>query len=485
MKIVPAVLRGLVAAAAGTVASGAVGPKPPRPPNVIVILADDLGARDLGVDGSTFHETPHLDRLAARGVRFTAAYAAAGVCSPTRASLLTGRHPARLGITDWLPGRGTRPGDRLVGPALAPHLGAGDRTFAESFRAAGYRTAAIGKWHVGDTPEHFPEAHGFDLNVAGSGKGSPPSYFSPHRLPNLPDGPPGEHLDDRLTREAIAFVRASAEQGKPFLLYLAHYSPHNPLQARPEAVEKYRAKLAAHPPAGPEFSTDGPDGRVRIRQGHPTYAAMVEHLDNSVGTLVGALEELGLAGDTLVIFTSDNGGVATSEGWPTANAPLRAGKGWPYEGGVRVPFIAAWPGRIPAGHVTDAVVTSTDVFPTLLELAGLPAEPAAHVDGRSFASALTDPARSLPERAVFWHYPHYSNQRGRPHGAVRRGAWKLVEWFEDGRTELFDLASDPGETQDLAARAPERAAALLAELRAWREEVGARPARPNPATPSP
>lgn len=485
MNILPGLSRWLLAGAwcIGAVHALANPPTPaaPRPPNVVFILADDLGQRDLGVYGSTFHETPHLDRLAARGVRFTSAYAAANVCSPTRASLLTGRYPARLGITDWLPGRTAQPNERLLRPDLALHLGSDDRTFAEIFRAAGYRTAFVGKWHLGDTPDHFPESHGFDLNIGGSGKGHPPSYFSPHRLPNFPDGPFGEHLDERLTREAIAFMRSATATAQPFLLYLSHYAVHTPLQAKPEVIAKYAAKLAALPPAGPDFATGAPDGRVRIRQNHPTYAAMVESLDQSVGAIVAALEELGISENTVVVFTSDNGGLSTAEGSPTSNLPLRAGKGWAYEGGVREPLLIAWPGRIPAGAVTDAVVTSPDFFPTLLELTGQPPQPAAHLDGKSFAPVLFDPATAPPARAIYWHYPHYSNQRGRPHSAIRHAHWKLIEWLEDGRVELFDLAADLGETRDLAAAQPERTARLLADLHAWRQQVGARLPTPNPA----
>jgi len=453
-------------------------PSTAQPPNVVFILADDLGQRDLGVYGSSFYETPHLDALARRGVRFTQAYAAANVCSPTRASLLTGRYPARLGITDWLPGRTPQPTDRLLSPELAPHLGSDTMTFADAFRAAGYRTAFIGKWHLGDGPENAPDRHGFELNRGGSGKGSTPSYFSPYRLPNLADGPPGEYLDERLTRETVSFIRAAHAEGRPFLVELSHYAVHIPLQAKPELIAKYTAKLKSLP-AGADFAEGPPDGRVRVRQTNPIYAAMVESLDTSVGAVLAELAALGIADNTIVVFTSDNGGLATSEGWPTSNLPLRGGKGWAYEGGVREPLFVAWPGHLPAGAVTDAIVTSPDLFPTLLELAGLPPQPAAHVDGVSFAATLAQPDRKQPDRAIFWHYPHYSNQRGRPHGAVRRGDWKLIEWFEDGRTELFNLAADPGEAHDLATAEPDRTASLLAELRAWRQQVGARLPRPN------
>lgn len=463
------------------VEAAADGPSPSLVrPNVVFILADDLGQRDVGAYGSTFYETPNIDRLASQGVRFTQAYAASNVCSPTRASLLTGRYPARLGITDWLPGRAPRPDDPLLSPALAGHLTSTDTTFANAFRAAGYRTAFVGKWHLGDSPDHFPDRHGFDLNIGGSGKGSTPSYFSPYGLPNLSDGPRGEYLVERLTHEAVAFIRESHAAGRPFLLQLSHYAVHIPKQARPQLIAKYTAKLKAHPTEGPDFSDGPPDGRVRIRQSDPIYAAMVESLDASVGAILAELDALGIAENTIVVFTSDNGGLSTSEGWPTSNLPLRGGKGWAYEGGVREPLIVSWPGHLPADALTDAVVTSPDFFPTLLALAGLPLQPTAHVDGRSFADILVSPTTPPPERAIFWHYPHYSNQRGRPHSAMRKGNWKLIEWLETGRLELYDLIADPGETQDLAQRKPDQAAALCAELHAWRTQVGARMPTANP-----
>lgn len=451
----------------------------PRP-NIVFILADDLGWSDLTAYGSTFHETPNLDRLAAQGVRFTQAYAACSVCSPTRASLLTGRYPARLGITDWLPGRPAQPNERLRAPALPDRLPADIPTFAEAFHAAGYRTAFIGKWHLGGQPEDLPDRHGFDVNIGGSGRGSPPAYFSPYRLPNLPDGPPGEHLDDRLTREATDFIARAVHESQPFLVYLSHYAVHNPPQGKPDLVQKFAAKLAATPPAGPAFDEAGPDGKVRVRQGNPTYAAMVANLDASIGTLLAELDRLGVRENTVVIFTSDNGGVSTSEGHPTANTPLRTGKGWPYEGGVREPLIASWPGRIAAGSRSDTVVTSPDLFPTLLELAGLPAVPGGPLDGVSFAPVLLGHAATGADRPIFWHYPHYSNQRGRPNSAVRAGRWKLIEWLEDGRTELFDLSGDLAEVNDVSRTHPEITAGLLAQLRAWRQEVGARLPTPNP-----
>jgi len=449
-------------------------------PNIVFILADDLGWNDLTAYGSSFYETPHLDRLAAQGVRFTQAYAASNVCSPTRASILTGRYPARVGITDWIVGRPDRPDQKLARAPFLNELPLEEVTLAEVFRAAGYRTGFIGKWHLGDTAKYFPEQQGFDLNIAGCGKGSPPSYFSPYGIPTLTDGPAGEHLDDRLTNEAIKFVSETAAKGQPFLLYLSHYAVHNPLQGKPGLIAKYQAKLAAQALPAPVIAPHPQDGNTRVVQSHPTYAAMVESLDTSVGRLVAKLDELGLRENTIIVFTSDNGGLSTAEGSPTSNLPLRTGKGWAYEGGVREPLVVSWPGHVPAGRSSGAVVTSPDFFPTLLDLAGLPAEPRLHVDGVSFAPGLRDPASQPADRAIYWHYPHYSNQRGKPHGAVRAGRWKLIEWFEDGRTELFDLEQDPGEANDLSRPQSALVQELLQQLRAWRGQVGARMPTPNP-----
>jgi arylsulfatase A-like enzyme len=463
----------------------AVGPLRAQPqpaaarPNIVFILVDDLGWSDLGVYGSSFYETPNIDRLAAGGLRFTQAYAACNVCSPSRASILTGRYPARVGITDWIEGRPDQPDQKLNRPPFLFHLPLEEVTFAEALHAEGYRTGFIGKWHLGDEPAYFPEHQGFDVNIAGCGLGHPPSYFSPYRIPNLPDGPPGEQLDERLTGEALKFIGDSQARQQPFLLYFCEYAVHGPLQARPEVVAKYEAKRAARTDQGPDFG-NGIDGRVRLRQSHPTYAAMIESLDQSVGRVLKRLDELDLTKNTIVIFTSDNGGVATAEGWPTSNQPLRTGKGWAYEGGVREPLIASWPGHIAPGRTTDWIVTSPDFFPTLLDIAGLPARPELHVDGASFAPILTRTSAAAPERAIYWHYPHYSNQRGKPNGAVREGRWKLVEWYEDSRTELFDLSVDAAETKDLSHDHPEIVRQLVTKLDAWRKSVGARMPTPNP-----
>lgn len=443
--------------------------------NIVFVLADDLGWKDLGCYGSTFYETPNLDRLAATGMRFTEAYAACHVCSPTRASILTGKYPARLRLTDWLPGRPDRPDQKLKRPLLTQHLPLEEFTIAEALQEGGYRTAFMGKWHLGGT-NYFPEHQGFDINIGGCEKGTPPSYFSPYRLPNLPDGPPGEYLTDRLTDEALHFIEKSRD--KPFFLYLSHYAVHNPQRAKTNLIDKFKAKAAQlPPPAGPEFLPRN-NRRVRQIQNQPVYAAMIQSLDESVGRIMDKLEELGLEKNTVIIFTSDNGGLSTSEGTPTSNLPLRMGKGWHYEGGVREPLLIRWPGVTPPGSLCRQPAISTDFYPTLLEVAGLPMRPQQYRDGVSLLPLLKGGVRS--ERPLFWHYPHYSNQGGAPGGAVRLGSYKLVEWFEDMRVELYNLDQDLGELHDLASAQPEKTAALRRQLHQWRHSVNAAMPTPNP-----
>lgn len=438
-------------------------------PNVVFILADDLGWADLAVTGSHFYETPNLDRLAAAGMRFTASYAAAPVCSPTRAALLTGRYPARLGLTNFIPG--ARRG-KLLPASYLHHLPLEQVTLAECFRQAGYATFAIGKWHLGD--EGFgPLEQGFDVNIGGSAKGAT-SFFPPYRLANLSDKP-GCYLTDRLTEEAISWIERAGN--KPFFLWLAHYDVHIPLQARADLIRRFEEK-AATLPADERFRAEG-SVRDRRIQDHAVYAAKVASLDESVGRVLATLDRLELSRRTIVVFTSDNGGLSTAEGSPTSNAPLRAGKGWLYEGGIRVPLLLRGP-SVPPGQLCDVPVTSTDLFPTLLELAGLPARPELALDGTSLVSLWASKSK-WARTELFWHYPHYSNQGGGPASAIRSGDWKLIEFFETNRHELYDLRSDAGEQTDLAARHPERARELAARLGQWRASVGARMPRAESA----
>ncbi|HOF40487.1 MAG TPA: sulfatase [Candidatus Hydrogenedentes bacterium] len=451
----------------------------PRRPNVVFILVDDLGWYDLSCYGSTFHETPRLDRFAASGMRFTDAYASCPVCSPTRAAIMTGKHPARLNITDWIPG--DDPKDRkLLGPQDRHELPLEEVTLAEVLRAAGYRTFFAGKWHLGGAG-FYPEDQGFEINLGGCEKGQPPGgYYSPYKNPKLSDGPEGEYLTDRLTDESIRFLESAKDD--PFLLYLSFYTVHTPIQACTRHLAHFTEKAAALPePEGPVF-LEVPGGTTRMRQDRPDYASMVRAMDENVGRLLDALDTLGLADNTIVIFTSDNGGLTTDGGYdaPTSSGPLRAGKGFCYEGGIRVPQIIRVPGRTAAGSVCDVPVASADFYPTLLELSGIALPDDEPRDGMSFASLLG--GGPSPEReALFWHYPHYHGACWRPGAAVRAGDWKLVEFYEDERAELYNLRDDLGEQHDLSAAMPEKTRELREKLHAWQRRVGAQMPVPNPA----
>ena len=446
-------------------------------PNFVFFLVDDLGYMDIGANNpDTFYETPHIDRLAREGVRFTNGYAANPVCSPTRYSIMTGKYPSRVDATNWFSGR--RSG-RFSPAPLRSSMPLAETTVAEALAQAGYRTAFFGKWHLGPSAEYWPENQGFHLNFGGHNRGSPPGgYFSPYRNPRLEDGPEGEYLTSRLVEDAVATLRESRDQ--PFFLFISFYTVHTPLQAPRELVAKYRNKASlSQGSEAAEFGseeqvwpTDRPR-RVRIRQRHPTYAAMMEMLDRGVGRVLQALRDLELDGNTVVMFTSDNGGLSTSEGSPTSNLPLRGGKGWLYEGGIREPFIVKWPGKALANGVCDVPVISTDFYPTMLEIADLPPKPEQHRDGVSLVPLLTGEG-PIEREDLFWHYPHYSNQGGFPGGAVRSGDYKLVERFEDGGLHLYHLQMDIGERHDLAAERPEIVRSMQKKLHAWYREVDAK-----------
>ncbi len=459
---------------------------PGTPPNFVFILVDDLGWTDLSCYGSSFYETPHIDRLALTGVRFTSAYAACPVCSPTRASILTGKFPARLHTTDYFgapqPESVQRHWTRnkpLLPARYVDHLPLEEVTLAEALNAAGYATFFAGKWHLGGEG-YYPEDQGFDINRGGWESGGPyggNKYFSPYGNPRLQDGPEGEHLPDRLATEACLFMEQV--QDRPFLAYLSFYSVHTPLMARKDLEEKYRAKAEAREDSGPKWGVEG-DRKVRLVQDHAVYAGMVEAVDQAVGKVLQKLEELELDQNTVVFFMSDNGGLSTSEGHPTSNLPLRAGKGWLYEGGIREPMIIRWPHAATAGLIRDEVVISTDFYPTMLEMAGIPPLPGQHGDGISLAPLLMA-GQSLPQRALYWHYPHYGNQGGSPGSAVRQGDFKLIQFYEDGRVELYNIKDDIGETRDLSQQLPEKARAMQSLLNGWLGEVGAGMPSPNPA----
>ncbi len=435
----------------------------PAPPNVVLIVADDLGWRDLGVQGSTYHETPNLDALAGRGMRFTNAYAACPVCSPSRAAMLTGKYPARLHLTDWLPGRSDRPSQKLLRADLVQQLPLEETTIAEAIKPLGYVSASIGKWHLGEKP-FWPENQGFDRNIGGTQTGSPPGGYFHFRTPSMSANSKNEYLTDRLTNEAIAFVAANKD--RPFFLYLAHYAVHIPLQAKPDPLARFQAK-----PAGNSL------------QHNAIYAAVLASLDEGVGRLVNELERLKLTDRTVVVFISDNGGLSVHEGPntpATSNAPLRDGKGYLYEGGTRVPLIVVWPGVVKPGSTVDVPVCGIDLYPTILEIAGVDAVRRGGIDGVSLTPILKGKG-TIARDALYQHYPHYSNQGGKPGGSIREGYLKLIEFYEDNHIELYDLANDPGETRDLAASLPKDAERLRNKLKAWRESVDARMPRPNPA----
>ena len=434
--------------------SAADAAPPAAATNVIVVLVDDLGWRDLSCQGSPYFETPNIDRLAASGMRFTHGYSACTVCSPSRAAMMTGQYPARLHVTDWIPGH-RRPHAKLEVPAWRKFLPLETVTVAERLKTAGYATACIGKWHLGG-PEHFPEHQGFDEALGGTERGQPPSYFAPYGIPTLPEGPAGEYLTDREAAEAVRFIEAHRD--RPFFLYLPHYCVHTPIQAKPAVRARYEAKDA---------------GGLAVK--NAGYAAMVESVDDSLGTILAALDRLGIRERTAIVFTSDNGGLVGS----TDNAPARAGKGSAYEGGVRVPFIVSWPGVTRPGTTSAEPVITPDVPATILDLTGAAAEPGQPLDGVSLGPALR--GEPLGRDALYWHYPHYHPGGATPYSAIRAGDWRLVRFHEDGRQELYDLRGDVGETTDLAAREPERVTALAAQLDDWLARVGAQMPAPNPA----
>lgn len=440
-------------------------------PNFVFLLADDLGYMDIGANHpGTFYETPNLDGLARKGMRFTAGYAACPVCSPTRASIMTGKYPPRVGVTDYIPG--ARVG-RMKPAPNADHLPLAEVTLAERLRDAGYATFFAGKWHLGGG-EYSPNAQGFGPGLtSGEGAKGNVQFWYPRSDVPVPDSQDDPKTTDRIANEAVRFIETHND--RPFFAYLPFLAVHTPIAARADLVEKYKRKAASAPP---DAWGQERERQVRLVQNHATYAAMIEQLDTAIGRVLTALDRAGVAERTTVVFTSDNGGLSTSEGHPTSNLPLRAGKGWPYEGGIRVPWLIRAPGVTRPGSVCETPVMSTDFYPTLLELAGLPPFPEQHLDGVSLRPLLT--GGQLRRGALFWHYPHYGNQGGAPCGAVRDGDWKLIEWYEDHSFELYNLREDPGETKNRAATHPDKLNELKARLAAWRREVNALMPTPNP-----
>jgi arylsulfatase A-like enzyme len=445
--------------------------------NVVFILADDLGWRDLSGEGSSFYESPNIDRIAAEGMRFTQGYATCQVCSPSRASIMTGKYPARLNITDWIgaaEGSAWNRNTRLLPALYSHHLPHEDVSLAEAFRDAGYRTFFAGKWHLGGEGS-FPEDHGFEFNVGGHHRGSPPGgFFAPYNNPKMKDGPPGESLPIRLGDETAEFIEN--HHAEPFLAFLSFYSVHAPLQTTESLWMKYRAKAASRPAPDHRFIIDR-TSPVRQVQDHPIYGGMVEAMDQAVGTVLKTIDRLNLTDNTIVVFTSDNGGVSAGDGKATSNLPLRGGKGRQWEGGIREPYYIKWPGTTEPGSSCNVLVTGTDFYPTLLEMVGLSPRPQQHVDGVSLVPLLK--GRMIEPRPLFWHYPHYGNQGGEPSSIIRDGDWKLIHYHEDRRNELYNIARDPGEQNDLADEESETVSRLSARLKTWLTEVDARFPVPN------
>ncbi|MGB0155186.1 MAG: sulfatase [Verrucomicrobiales bacterium] len=444
-----------------------------KEPNVVVFLVDDLGYMDIGANNpDCFYDTPNIDRLSDSGMRFTDGYAANPVCSPTRYSLMTGKYPTRVQATNFFSGK--RSGKFNPAP-LVDDMAAEEITIAEALKTKGYATFFAGKWHLGHSEELYPQGQGFDINIGGWARGGPytgKKYFAPFENPQMEvESPEGEHLPARLARDTAEFIEANMDQ--PFLAYLSFYSVHTPLQGRPDLVEKYKARAAEI--AGEEFADEeqvfGDKPRqVRVLQKHAVYAAMVEAMDEAVGTVLDQLEASGIADNTIVVFTSDNGGLSTSEGSPTSNLPLRGGKGWVYEGGIREPWIIRYPGVTEPGSVSEEMICSIDLLPTVAAAAGIEIDHL--IDGIDLAPALR--GGKLDRQSLYWHYPHYSNQGGIPGGAIREGNYKLFERYEDGRVHLYDLKNDIGEQNDLAAEKPELVQEMRKRLHQWYKEVDAK-----------
>jgi arylsulfatase A-like enzyme len=434
---------------------------PTRKLNFIIILIDDMGWTDGGTFGSRFYRTPNIDRLASQGMKFTNGYASCPVCSPSRAGIMTGKYPARLHLTDWIPGRKQWPTAKLLTPEFEQQLPLAEVTIAEALKPEGYVSAAIGKWHLGGKP-FYPEHQGFDINIGGTEKGSPPSYFPPYNIPGLEPRFANDYLTDNLTSRAEQFIESNKD--RPFFLYLAHFAVHLPLGAKPEVAAKYKERI-----------------RPDVEQKHPVYAGMVEGADDSVGRIMKKLDELKLADNTVIFFLSDNGGLRY-EGKAavpiTSNLPLRAGKGHLYEGGTRIPFVVRWPGVVKPNSVCDSPVISMDLYPTILAAAGATDHGGRIVDGKPLEPLLR--GGSAPDRMLFWHYPHYSNQGGKPGGSVRYKGYKLIEFYEDNHVELYDLKHDLGEHHNVAHEQEATVRQYRRLLEDWRREVKAVMPQPNP-----
>lgn len=468
-----------------------------KQPNILFILIDDLGFKDLGCYGSDFYETPNIDKLAEKGVKFTNAYSASAVCSPTRASILTGKNPGRLNLTDWTGPEEWHPDGDLKTPKTEEVIPHHENTLAEVMGKHGYTSFYLGKWHLGDG-EYLPENYGFDKVTGAINAGAPPSYFHPYLRANwegtgwptqikdlAETGKKGEYLTDRLTTESMNFLDTIGD--RPFLLYLAHYAVHTPLEAKPELIEKYRNKAEnMYADTVTTMVRERNDSYTRVIQSHAVYGAMIESVDESTGQLMAKLKELNLEDNTIIIFTSDNGGYSTSnfplpvdtqdtaQVLPTSVMPLRAGKGWYYEGGIKIPAIIHWPGVTKPGSRIDEPIVSTDFFPTFLDMAGIDLMPEQHKDGISFVPLLTGDKEDLGRKAIYWHYPHYHNSGQTPATAMRWGKYKFIQEYDGNRLFLYDLEQDIHEDNNLADKMPGLRDTLLKKLNNWKAEVQAK-----------
>ena len=478
-----------------------LGAQQEKKPNIIFFMADDLGWTDLACYGSKFYETPNIDQLSKEGMIFTNAYAACPVSSPTRASFQTGKYPARIGMTDWVKGRYDTPKGKkemqAICPVLPPtniyNLPLEEKTIAEVLKDNGYKTAHIGKWHLAEDSLNFPQYQGYDINIAGCSKGHPGgeggAYFTPYNNPYLPDGPKGEYLTDRLGDECVKMLQKYKDE--PFFISFPFYQVHTPIMGKPDKVKYFREK--AHRlgldtlknifDVNPEWKAQQPFQekglKQRLVQSNPVYAAMISSMDENLGKVIAELKRLGLYDNTIIVFTSDNGGLATAESSPTTNKPLKGGKGFLYEGGIREPLIAKWKGHIPENKTSETIVSTVDYFPTLLDLAGITLPKQLVIDGISIKPALQGKAQS--REPIYWHYPHYPNQGGRPGGAIRQGDYKLIEFYDTGEKELYNLKKDIGETTNLIKKEPKLAKELAEKLNNWRKSVKAKMPKANPS----
>lgn len=445
-------------------------------PNVLVILADDFGVQDMSFVGSSFYETPNLDRLAAKGMVFTQGYAASAVCSPSRATIMTGKFTARHGITDWI---GEKSGedwremnrfDKMLPAEYIHKLPKSETTIAETMKANGYKTFFAGKWHLGKEGS-YPEDHGFDINKGGWESGSPKGgYFAPYINPKLENKSEGENLSMRLALETVDFMKQNKDSS--FFTFLSFYAVHGPIETTQEKWNKYRKKAIANGVADNGFVMEK-KLPIRQTQDNPVYAGLVEAMDDAIGVVLDGLESLGLEDNTIVIFTSDNGGVSSGDSFSTSNLPLRGGKGYQWEGGIREPYLVYVPGKNSNGSKNDYPVTGADIYPTILDYANIKLLPQQHVDGVSL-KPIIDEGSVLAERPLYWHYPHYGNQGGDPSSIIRQGNWKLIHYYEEDTDELYNLQDDPSEQHNVADSFPEITNELSAKLKNWLKSVNAK-----------